>query len=62
MITKAIRIIGVISKAKLAAAIDSTPPYINRLVKKSDTVVNKTFVRMINAGIKKEGTLIWLNR
>ena len=35
------------TQAKLAAAIDSTPPYINRLVKKSDTVVNKTFVRMM---------------
>ena len=35
------------TQAKLAAAIDSTPPYINRLVKKSDTVINKTFVRMM---------------
>ena len=35
------------TQARLAAAIHSTPPYVNRLVKKSDTVVNKTFVRMI---------------
>ncbi len=35
------------TQAKLAAAIGSSPPYINRLVRKSDVVVNKTFVRMM---------------
>lgn len=35
------------TQAKLAAAIGSTPPYINRLVRKSDVVVNKTFVKMM---------------
>ncbi len=35
------------TQAKLAAAIDSTPPYINRLVRKNDVVVNKTYVKMM---------------
>lgn len=35
------------TQAKLAAAIGTTPPYINRLVRKGDTVVNKTFVKMM---------------
>ena len=35
------------TQAKLAAAIGTTPPYINRLVRKGDVVVNKTFVRMM---------------
>ena len=35
------------TQATLAAAIGSTPPYINRLVRKNDVVVNKTFVRMM---------------
>ena len=51
------------TQAKLAAAIDTTPPYINRLVRKSDTVVNRTFVKMMEelgydielTYIKKEG-------
>ncbi len=36
-----------ITQAKLASAIGSTPPYINRLVRKNDVVVNKTFVKMM---------------
>ena len=35
------------TQAKLAAAIETTPPYLNRLVRKNDSVVNKTFVRMM---------------
>ena len=35
------------TQANLAAAIESTPPYINRLVRKNDDVVNKTFVKML---------------
>ena len=35
------------TQAKLAAAIGTTPPYINRLVRKGDVVINKTFVRMM---------------
>ena len=35
------------TQAKLAAAIGTTPPYINRLVRKGEVVVNKIFVRMM---------------
>ena len=35
------------TQAKLAAAIGSTPPYINRRVRKNDVVVNRTFVKMM---------------
>ena len=35
------------TQAKLAAAIGTTPPYINRLVRKGDVVIYKTFVRMM---------------
>ena len=35
------------TQAKLAASIGSTPPYINRLVRNGEVVVNKTFVKMI---------------
>ena len=34
------------TQAKLAAAIGTTPPYINRLVRNGEVVVNKTFVKM----------------
>lgn len=36
-----------ITQAKLAAAIETTPPYINRIIRKGDVVVNKTFVKMM---------------
>ncbi len=36
-----------ITQAKLAAAIGTTPPYVNRLVRKNDVVVNRTFVKMM---------------
>ncbi|MCR5811215.1 MAG: helix-turn-helix transcriptional regulator [Lachnospiraceae bacterium] len=35
------------TQAKLASAIGTTPPYINRLVRNGDVVVNKTFVKMM---------------
>ena len=35
------------TQAKLAAAIDTTAPYLNRLVRKNESVVNKTYVRMM---------------
>ena len=35
------------TQAKLANSIGTTPPYINRLVRKGDVVINKTFVRMM---------------
>ena len=35
------------TQAKLAASIGSTPPYINRLVRKNDVVVKRTFVKMM---------------
>ena len=36
-----------ITQAKLAEEIDTTKAYVNRVIKKSDGVVNKTFVAMM---------------
>lgn len=51
------------TQAKLAAAIGTTPSYVNRLIKKKDGIVNKYFVEMLDklgydielTYIKKEG-------
>jgi plasmid maintenance system antidote protein VapI len=37
-----------ITQAKLAEEIDTTPQYVNRLIKKNE-VVNNTFVKMMEA-------------
>lgn len=35
------------TQVQLADAIDTTKSYVNRVIKKQDSVVNKTFVRMM---------------
>ncbi|WP_248625902.1 XRE family transcriptional regulator [Enterococcus cecorum] len=35
------------TQVQLAGAIDTTKSYVNRVIKKQDGVVNKTFVRMM---------------
>ena len=37
------------TQAKLAEEIDTTKAYVNRVIKKHDSVVNNTFVRMMEA-------------
>lgn len=37
------------TQAKLAEKIDTTKAYVNRVIKKPDGVVNKTFVQMMEA-------------
>lgn len=37
------------TQAKLAEEISITPAYVNRIIRKSDTVVNKTFLSMMEA-------------
>ena len=36
-----------LTQAKLAAATGTTPSYLNRIVRKNESVVNKTFVKMM---------------
>ena len=36
------------TQAKLAEDVGTTPSYVNRLIKKSDSIVNKTFVQMLD--------------
>ena len=36
-----------ITQAKLAEDIDTTPSYVNRLIRKSENIVNKTFIQML---------------
>lgn len=36
-------------QAKLAETIEATGQYVNRIIKKQDGVVNKTFVQMLEA-------------
>ena len=51
------------TQAKLAEEIDTTKAYVNRVIKKNDSVVNNTFVKMMEAlgydielhYVKKEG-------
>ena len=38
-----------ITQAKLAEDVGTTPSYVNRLIKKSENIVNKTFVQMLEA-------------
>lgn len=38
-----------ITQAELAEKINSTGSYVNRIIKKKDGVVNKTFVQMLEA-------------
>ncbi|MGN1184534.1 MAG: helix-turn-helix domain-containing protein [Oliverpabstia sp.] len=38
-----------ITQVKLAEEIDTTKAYVNRVIKKQDGVVNKTFVQMMEA-------------
>ena len=37
------------TQAKLAEEIDTTKAYVNRVIKKNDSVVNNTFVKMMGA-------------
>lgn len=37
------------TQAQLADKIETTSPYVNRIIKKKDGVVNKTFVQMLEA-------------
>ena len=36
-----------ITQAQLAEKYDTSSPYVNRIIKKNDGVVNKTFIRMM---------------
>lgn len=38
-----------VTQAQLAEKIGTTSPYVNRIIKKGDTVINKTFVNMVEA-------------
>ena len=40
---------GRTTQVQLAEEIGTTKSYVNRIIKKSDTVVNKTFVQMMEA-------------
>ena len=35
------------TQAKLAENVGTTPSYVNRLIKKNENIVNKTFVQML---------------
>lgn len=37
------------TQAQLAEKIETTSSYVNRIIKKQDSVVNKTFVQMLEA-------------
>ena len=37
------------TQAQLAEKINTTSPYVNRIIKKQDGIVNKTFVQMLEA-------------
>lgn len=36
-----------ITQAKLAEQVKTTPSYVNRLIKKKESIVNKTFIQML---------------
>lgn len=38
-----------VTQAQLAEKIGTTSQYVNRIIKKKDSVVNKTFVQMLDA-------------
>lgn len=37
------------TQAKLAEEVGTTPSYVNRLIKKQENIVNKTFVQMMES-------------
>ena len=37
------------TQAKLAESVSTTPSYVNRLIKKSENIVNKTFIQMLES-------------
>ena len=37
------------TQAKLAEDVGTTPSYVNRLIKKSENIVNKTFIQMLES-------------
>lgn len=38
-----------ITQAKLAEQVETTPSYVNRLIKKQDSIVNRTFIQMMES-------------
>lgn len=38
-----------ITQAKLAEQVKTTPSYVNRLIKKQDSIVNRTFIQMMES-------------
>jgi predicted XRE-type DNA-binding protein len=38
-----------ITQAKLAEQVETTPSYVNRLIRKQENIVNKTFVQMMES-------------
>ena len=38
-----------ITQAKLAQEISTTPAYVNRVIRQKETVVNRTFINMVEA-------------
>ena len=38
-----------VTQANLAEQVETTPSYVNRLIKKQENIVNKTFVQMIES-------------
>ncbi len=38
-----------ITQAKLAEQVETTPSYVNRLIKKQDNIVNKIFVQIMES-------------
>lgn len=37
------------TQAKLAEDVGTTPAYVNRLIKKNENIVNKTFIQMLES-------------
>lgn len=38
-----------VTQAKLAEQVETTPSYVNRLIRKQENIVNKTFVQMMES-------------
>ncbi len=38
-----------ITQAKLADLVETTPSYVNRLIRKQENIINKTFVQMMES-------------
>lgn len=38
-----------VTQVKLAEQVETTPSYVNRLIKKQENIVNKTFVQMMES-------------